>query len=269
MSGSKFIADGLWHCLCPSYSTSAISHGRNTIIRRRRPAFQYLSGKTSLRRQSSQAPLEAAPSDEVKDDGDIQSFVQPLQQSSSQAHHGPIKAPTLDVWAPLDDDKKKLPKPAINTKVRTRGINRWAILEEESTPTLYELARTAGFRGARDEVKRIVEHLVRDRKEAPNLRLYSALILSNVDPETGAAWRVASLLDEMQQEGLTLDVGLCHDVLKVSRETRQDISGARTDGSGRSWLFTLIICFAQTFWNTCASVGWSSPKLDTMMLLPL
>lgn len=224
MSGSKFIADGLWHCLCPSYTSTAFAYGSSTITRRPRPAFQCLSGKTSIRRQySSQARLEAfAPIEDVKEDGNAESLFQPHQSVPNEVQPRSAKAPIFDVWAPLApiDDDKTQPRlrPAVNTKLRTRGIDRALNAEEESTPTLYELARAAASRGARDEVVAIVEHLVRDRKEAPNLRLYGALILCNVDPDTGAAWRVASLLDEMQKEGLTLDVGLCHDVLKVSGE---------------------------------------------------
>lgn len=220
MSGSKFIADGLWHCLCPSYTSTALTYGRSTITRRPRPAFQCLSRKTSIRRQySSQAP---APAEDVKGDGNAESLFQPQQSVPTEVQPRSAKAPIFDVWAPLapiDDDKiQPRLRPAVNTKLRTRGTNRAINAEEESTPTLYELARAAASRGARDEVVAIVEHLVRDRKEAPNLRLYGTLILCNVDPDTGAAWRVASLLDEMQKEGLTLDVGLCHDVLKVSGE---------------------------------------------------
>lgn len=91
------------------------------------------------------------------------------------------------------------------------------VLEDETTPVLYEMARAAAGLGNTLDVKRIVEHLVRDRKEEPNLRLYSALILSNVNPSDGAAWRVASLLEEMIEEGLTIDEGICHDALKVRK----------------------------------------------------
>jgi tetratricopeptide (TPR) repeat protein len=65
------------------------------------------------------------------------------------------------------------------------------------------------------DTRYLAEYLVRTRREKPNLQLYRALILSNIDTKHGAAWRVSDLLDEMVAEGLQMDVGICHAVLKV------------------------------------------------------
>ncbi|GAB7356771.1 hypothetical protein MBLNU459_g7667t1 [Dothideomycetes sp. NU459] len=218
MSSSKLIADGLWHCLCPSYTPVALAYGRTSLVRRRRPAPRCLSAKTVVRRQLSSQPARPEPQSQSDrcEERDVALYSpEALPEPPSQLRQSLARAPTIEAWAPIGNDNKRPPKPAIDTKRRTRGAARLVTVEDEATPTLYELARAAALRGEIDEVKRIVEHLVRDRKETPNLRLYSALILSNVDPDRGAAWRVASLLDEMHAEGLTMDIGLCHDVLKV------------------------------------------------------
>lgn len=69
--------------------------------------------------------------------------------------------------------------------------------------------------GKHGQAVKLVEHLVRERREEPNAELYHSLILANVSCDEGAAWRVHDLLDEMEKEGLQPDVGICHAVLKV------------------------------------------------------
>lgn len=89
------------------------------------------------------------------------------------------------------------------------------VLDHESTSDLYRRLQTAAANGKVRECREAAEYLVAKRRERPNLQLYNALILSNVDHEYGAAWRVSDLLDEMQADGLQMDVGICHAVLKV------------------------------------------------------
>lgn len=142
-------------------------------------------------------------------------YYNPLTKKTSPERRS--KLPTFESFGHLDKPRRKKAKFEDTTGIRPpgQGDKRNLVLEDESTPILYEMARTAAGLGNTSDVKRIVEHLVRDRKEKPSLRLYSALILSNVNPSEGAAWRVASLLEEMVEEGLIMDVGICHDVLKV------------------------------------------------------
>ncbi len=60
-----------------------------------------------------------------------------------------------------------------------------------------------------------VNLLIKERKERPNLMLYSALILANVSPEEGSAGQAALWFDELLAEGLEADAGICHDMLAV------------------------------------------------------
>ncbi|KAJ9636825.1 hypothetical protein H2199_007819 [Coniosporium tulheliwenetii] len=65
------------------------------------------------------------------------------------------------------------------------------------------------------DTKKLVEFLVVERNERPNAKLFSALILANVDPVEGSAADVGALLSELRAEGLEPDAGVCHDALKA------------------------------------------------------
>ncbi|KAI9879307.1 MAG: hypothetical protein M1830_008958 [Pleopsidium flavum] len=84
-----------------------------------------------------------------------------------------------------------------------------------STAQLYEKLRSVSAKGNSKEIEQIVEALLQERHEAPNLRLYTALILSNTDPQNGSAAKAARLLQEMMNEGINADSGTYHALLKV------------------------------------------------------
>jgi len=75
--------------------------------------------------------------------------------------------------------------------------------------------RALAIGGNVQECRQVAELLVRERREKPNVQLYSALILSNISPDQGAAWRVSEYVEEMREAGLQPDTGTCHAVLKV------------------------------------------------------
>ena len=83
------------------------------------------------------------------------------------------------------------------------------------------MLRTSATHGKTKEVKALVEHLVHERQEEPNLRLYAALILANVNPSEGSVTEVNALLEEMMEEGLSPDSGICHDIIKVGQPAPQ------------------------------------------------
>ncbi|KAK4504982.1 hypothetical protein PRZ48_002945 [Zasmidium cellare] len=87
--------------------------------------------------------------------------------------------------------------------------------DQESVPFLYGRLHTSAVYGQTRLCRSIAEHLVKERKEKPSTQLYNALILSNTHNTFGAAWRAAEYLEEMQAEGLMLDISTCHAVLKV------------------------------------------------------
>ncbi|PNS20999.1 hypothetical protein CAC42_3336 [Sphaceloma murrayae] len=87
--------------------------------------------------------------------------------------------------------------------------------ESKSSPELYDMLRSYAEDGKKAMTVALVDYLVRNRGEKPNSRLYSSLILCNVDIDNGSALTVAQLLAEVEDEGLPMDSGMCHDALKV------------------------------------------------------
>lgn len=122
---------------------------------------------------------------------------------AASSHYGAVYNP---LQRPASPNLGQKPLPETHSSLQ---------LEQESTSDLYGRLQKVAPTGNARECRKIVEHLVAERRERPNLQLYNALILSNVDHEHGAAWRVSDLLDEMHADGLQMDVGICHAVLKV------------------------------------------------------
>jgi len=88
-------------------------------------------------------------------------------------------------------------------------------LKDESTPLLYELLRTSARNSKTQEVEVLVDRLVRVRHQPPDSRIYSALILANAHHSDGSVLRVNALLQEMERGDIHMDIGICHDVLRV------------------------------------------------------
>lgn len=61
----------------------------------------------------------------------------------------------------------------------------------------------------------IVRILIKDRRERPEVRMYSAVIHSFVNSQEGTAGKVRSVLDEMKDLGVELDAWTCHCVLEA------------------------------------------------------
>jgi hypothetical protein len=61
----------------------------------------------------------------------------------------------------------------------------------------------------------IVRILIKDRRERPDVRMYTAVIHSFVNPEEGTAGKVRRVLDEMTESGVELDAWGCHCVLEA------------------------------------------------------
>lgn len=84
----------------------------------------------------------------------------------------------------------------------------------EELTFIYNHIRRQAAHGRVADVQRFVHELVQ-RGEKPNLRMYSALILTNIDREAGSAAEVKELFKEMASEGIVPDVLVYHDALKV------------------------------------------------------
>ncbi|KAF1992203.1 hypothetical protein K402DRAFT_300827, partial [Aulographum hederae CBS 113979] len=88
-------------------------------------------------------------------------------------------------------------------------------LDPLSTDHIYERLRAKALDGETQDVDDTVKYLLVLREEEPNLQMYSALILSQINPITGSALMVESILNEISDEGLSIDSGICEDALKA------------------------------------------------------
>ncbi|KAI4216109.1 MAG: hypothetical protein LQ351_001607 [Letrouitia transgressa] len=79
----------------------------------------------------------------------------------------------------------------------------------------YETLRRASQNGDYFQVQKLLALLVQQHNEKPNLKLYRAALLANTDPQHGSAANVLSLLEEMLEEGLIWDSGVCHAAIKA------------------------------------------------------
>lgn len=84
-----------------------------------------------------------------------------------------------------------------------------------STAQLYEKLRSVSAKGNNKDVEQIVGALLQEHHEAPNLHLYTASILSNIDPRNGSAAKAARLWQEMTEEGIVAESSTYHALLKV------------------------------------------------------
>lgn len=87
--------------------------------------------------------------------------------------------------------------------------------EQEIIPALYALLRKQAALGKMQEVEEIVQQLVSRCGEAPNTRLYAAMILVNHNAEFGSAAEVGRILEEMRNERMEPDEACYHNALKV------------------------------------------------------
>lgn len=108
-------------------------------------------------------------------------------------------------------DSPVLYQPSVH---RQFGIGNGKEFRHLSTSQIYENLRIDASKGHTKNCELMVHYLVKERGERPNLRIYSSLILSNVNPE-GSVAVMMDQIKELRDEGLELDSHACHDVLKV------------------------------------------------------
>lgn len=192
MQTTRLAIDPLWQCLCPSWTGVNLSRAPRRLAQRTR-----LPGQV----QSLRSITQHAPS---------------RQRMAAYKPRADDLVPTR--LAGLNAFPTNTPPPRKDRQRDSTAQDELldtADLEQETTPYLYTRLRALALGGKTKQCRQIVEYLVRERGERPNVQLYNALITSNVHYMDGAAWRVSELLDEMVAQGLAIDVGTCHAVLKA------------------------------------------------------
>ena len=124
----------------------------------------------------------------------------------------------------------------------------------------YQILRQIALGANYRQTQECVRILVEERGENPNLRLYEALLLANADHEHGSASEVASILEEMKNEGLTPESATYHAILRVNDE--QKILYRCTQLIlGRSSPYIPTTSSDTTYSSNYAKDGFPSPRM--------
>ncbi|OTA93833.1 hypothetical protein M434DRAFT_395215 [Hypoxylon sp. CO27-5] len=198
MPGERVVFDGLWRCLCPSVDVTTLSKligpPRNP---RQRPIPSPIYNTQVTCGQSWRGfrrVVGGTHNDLTLEEHDLveESRVQYLKRLAKRSP-----------WVP---------------GALLRGIDAFATkLERVPTKTIYaalkELSRAEGTYFA---IVKMVEYLVKERREVPNALLYESLIRANVDKDHGSAVVVGHLLNEMDKLRIPTTPQIYQAILEVT-----------------------------------------------------
>ncbi|KAI1779839.1 hypothetical protein F4818DRAFT_155090 [Hypoxylon cercidicola] len=198
MPGERIVIDGLWRCLCPSVDIAFLSRligpsyglrqriipsfGHNTRVYERQARRGYRRVATST------STYQTRPDrDEVE-----RTRIQYLKRLAKRSP-----------WIP---------------GALFEGIDSFATkLDRIPTKTIYAtLKELPRAQGTYHSVVKLVEYLVKERKERPNAILYESLIRANVDKNHGSAEVSSQLLKEMEKLGIPVTPQIYQALLEVT-----------------------------------------------------
>jgi hypothetical protein len=200
-----FVADALWHCLCPSFSRSLL----NASVR---PLASHQQLRKGIRRVTSPA---AAPTWGVTTPKEPQipteytSETIEVERSSLQDHALPqtSRAATSEHSSQWNSLHKNTAA-AETQKDLTVG-------ERLVAPLLLQLEDVAAA-ADKPKVQKLVVRLLRDFGMSPDARMYTVLLLAEADPWHGSAAEVERLLSQADLDGISRNSAVYHAALKVS-----------------------------------------------------
>jgi pentatricopeptide repeat protein len=195
MSTARLALDPLWQCLCPAWSQATSALALRTTIRRTAPARRCLKERRGIAIPGGQRRGLAAQAQVLH------------QEKEAGSEKGDVEYATFGNTQETGRGKEK----------RAKELDRLALFKllNEPTPYIYTKLRIFASQGKVGPVRALVEYLVHERGEKPDVSLYTSLILSNINTAEGAAWRVLEYIEEMRQAGLEMNRECCHAVLKV------------------------------------------------------
>ncbi|KAI1459134.1 hypothetical protein F4805DRAFT_102714 [Annulohypoxylon moriforme] len=178
MPGERIVIDGLWRCLCPSVDITTLSRliGPPRHPRKRSILSPAKNTRISCRQSWRQYRYVASGIPSYNDH-------EPVEKSRIEYLRRLAKR---NPWAP---------------GALFQGVDSFATkLDRIPTSTLYAaIKELANAEDTYLSVVRIVEYLVKERKEKPNALLYESLIRANVDKNRGSADVARQLLEEMER----------------------------------------------------------------------
>ena len=196
MPQRKLILDGLWYCLCPSFSLATL----------RRPGVSLIKGKRDLQsgRLPTRTPLSRRCYSSSRPAG--------VGNGSTGKETAPDNASTTHSSA---EERNTQPESS-KTAQLDHFIGIPESLAGQSTANLESKLKELSPRGPKiHSTMQILHTLVRMRHVRPAVRHYRALILANADPERGSPDVLRKLLTEMEQNGIPADSGTLHAALQV------------------------------------------------------
>jgi hypothetical protein len=163
------INDALWKCLCPRYSQ--VVAGPKSAIRNGTPRNTVRDRASNQQRRSyvhqHRAPIE--------------------ERFKYERRNGVSPS---DRKAPAIFGRSSKPKPPLN---------------QLHLAELYEQLRYDGTAGRYEDVMNIIRILIRDRREKPNIHMYTAMLHSYASCTEGTAGKLGKVLDDMEEAGVELD----------------------------------------------------------------
>jgi len=183
MPPGQIIFDGLWHCTCP-FTSGYLARTPFSKAARAVKILGQLSNRPSRRAYTRIHAKRLVPA-------------QQPQCAVGQIHDRRWAHDKTFFWQALPQAQEN------------------SIARELSTRDLYEELRKLSTKGEYSRVRDLVETLVTEHGEKPNIRLYHALILANANHHHGSPAEVKRLLQEMAEEGIALDSAIYHAALRV------------------------------------------------------
>ena len=195
MNTARLAVDPLWQCLCPAWTQPLYIGSRSSLARSKaRPSLSCPAKAT----RRSPPRREIATAVAKSDTPEFQAVSSPGEAAR------PSRAPPPPP-----------PPPQRIQRTQTQPAQLEDAFARQGTAYLYTHLRALAIDGQVRECRELVEYLIRDRRDKPNIQMYNALILSNLSHDQGGTWRVQEYLDEMARSGMQPDEMTCHAVLKV------------------------------------------------------
>lgn len=205
MASNRIIVDALWRCLNPSIDARFLAKAielpfppARSVCTSRCPGVCGNRHGDQIRAPHATRSLRELAAQQLTTDAAKQQLVGPSCRPQSVQTLNTI--PEL-----LESDAVPL-----------------STLPRLTTPVLYEALRTLrNHHGQGSKIRQLVEYLVTERGEQPNVFLYEALVTANWDTATGSAGELVDIMKEMRTAGLKPSPGFYHSALRVRLESRR------------------------------------------------
>lgn len=193
MPPRPFVNDALWRCLCPRWSQIP-ARAETTLIRsgKKRTTLPSIPSATPPSRHLSR-PYGAAAT----------------ASSAPNVPHSPLSS-LLNQQVDLPADPTQVFQGLEYDRVKTKKDYQHMTTEE-----LYSQVQIDAAKGRHSEVMVMLNILIRERRERPNIALYTALLHSYTSASQGTAGKIRKALEDMAIAGVEIDARACECTLEA------------------------------------------------------